>query len=109
VGSTTVHAITLICVLTTAAMLAAAGAGLVAGHRRAASAADLSALAGATAIQQGESGCVVAGQLARANGTQLTDCHPDGDLLTVEVAVKVDSAFSMSFTLRSKARAGPSP
>jgi len=106
-GSTTVHAIVLICVLTTTAMLAAAGAGLVAGHRRAASAADLAALAGASAIQQGESGCTVAGEVARANDTQMISCHPDGDVLTVEVAVEVDSAFSRSFTLRGRARAGP--
>lgn len=108
-GSATVHATVLIGLLTTVALIAASATGLVAAHRRAAAAADLAALAGAAAVQQGRSGCPVAGRLARANGSRMVGCYRRGDVLTVEVEIAVDSLLGTSFALRGKARAGPAP
>ena len=108
-GSATVHATVLIGLLTTLALIAASATGLVTAHRRAAAAADLAALAGASALQQGQSGCPVAGRLARANGSRMVGCQRGGEVLTVEVEIAVDSLFGRSFVLRGKARAGPAP
>lgn len=110
-GSATVHAVVLIGILVVAAMVAATVAALLVGHRRAAAGADLAALAGAAAIQQGKAACGPAARLATANGVQLARCTRDGDEVTVVVVTDVVSAFGRwlgpGWGVRARARAGP--
>ena len=58
-----------------------------AAHRRAQSAADLAALAGAVARQRGEDACTGAADVARRNGAELVVCEVLDD--DVRVAVRV--------------------
>lgn len=106
-GSATVHATFFIGLLTMVALVGAAVSALYVGQRRAASAADLAALAGASALQRGESGCAAAGSIAGVNGAELVGCNTTGDELTVEVTVAVPTLFRGTFGVRAEARAGP--
>ena len=107
-GAATVLAVVFIGLLTSVAVAVVAAGGLVSGHRRAASAADLAALAGAAALQKGSPGCVAAEEVAEANRSRLLTCQIDGEVLTVEVGVDVESLLDSSWTLTGRARAGPS-
>jgi secretion/DNA translocation related TadE-like protein len=94
----------LLCVV---ALLGVAIGGLLVGHRRAAAAADLAALAGAGAQQQGRSGWGAARATAAANDARLTGCSVRGGTVTVEVVRDVRSAFGRTVRVSSRARAGP--
>lgn len=87
--------------------LGAAG-GLVVAQRRAQAAADLSALAGATAT--GDS-CVEAGRVAAANDAALDRCRLDGEEVSVAVSVpgpELPWASRWSqVRVTAEARAGP--
>ena len=69
--------------------------GYLLGYHRARAAADLAALSGAVAYQQGRNGCVEARRLAAANGARLADCGQVGDqvdfVITVRAAVAVET------------------
>ena len=74
-------------------MLVSLAVMLVAGYlvsvHRARGAADLAALSGAAAYQQGQDACLVASQAARRNGGAVVDCSQVGDLVDFVVSVKV--------------------
>jgi secretion/DNA translocation related TadE-like protein len=106
-GSATVHALWLIALLTTVALFATAIGSVLVGQRRAAAAADLAALAGATAVQRGSAGCEQAADIAGRNDARLVSCAVEGGILTVRVATRVRSVFESSFELQARARAGP--
>jgi secretion/DNA translocation related TadE-like protein len=75
-------------------------------QRRAAAAADLSALTGATAVQQGRRPCAAAASSAAVNGAELTGCTQQGE----EVAVVVTMPFSVvgrAVRVTARAEAGP--
>ena len=80
---------------------------MVKAHRVAQAAADLSALAGASALADGKDACAAAARVATANGASVTDCAPDG--LEVRVTVEVDGPRWLGQTadLVAEARAGP--
>jgi secretion/DNA translocation related TadE-like protein len=92
--------------LLVAAALAVVGA-LVVDHRRAQSAADLSALAGAAEAGRGGRACEAAREVAGRNGAQLRECAVQG--LTVTVAVRVEGPrwLGQRGDLDATARAGP--
>lgn len=81
-------------------------------RHRAEQAADLAALAGATAVQRGGDGCAEARRVAAANAGVLTGCRvvDDGDVL-VSVERAVPSVLARWLPGRSqaqaRARAGP--
>ena len=80
-------------------------AGVVRDTHRARNAADLSALAGANRLAQGEAvaaACTAAGQLAGANDAELTGCQVSG--LDVRVTVRIPTRFGYA---SGSARAGP--
>jgi secretion/DNA translocation related TadE-like protein len=79
-----------------------------AGHRRAQAAADLAALAGATARQQGEDPCAAAARVATDNGAGLAGCRLDGADVVVSVAMDGPRHLGHGWRLRGEARAGPS-
>ena len=107
-GSASVLATVLAGVLLVAAvLLSAVGAG-IADQRRAAAAADLSALAGASAVQRGEPGCPAARSVAARNHARVTSCAVVGELVTVRTARPARRVLGITFTVRSRARAGPS-
>ena len=66
--------------------------GVVAAHRIAQSAADLAALAGAGALQDGGDACGQAADVARRNRARLSGCAVDG--WNVSVVVSADTARS---------------
>ncbi len=88
-----------------AAALGAVG-GLVVAHRRAEAAADLAALAGASALARGREGCVAAREVAEANGAVLRQCLVDGSTVTVMVAVRGPRWLGQQPDLEASARAG---
>lgn len=106
-GSATAYALVFIGLLTTLALVASTIAGLFVGHRKAAAAADVAALAGAAAMQHGGVGCEAAARISTANQAKLVSCAANGAVIDVEVALDVQSAFGASFAVAGKARAGP--
>lgn len=84
-------------------------AALVRSHRTAQSAADLAALAGASASQQGQDACAVAAGMAGANDAELVTCSVLGDDVLVRVQVTGPRWLGQSADLSAQARAGPSP
>lgn len=78
-----------------------------AAHRRAQAAADLAALAGATAHQRGDDACGRASAIAGRNGSVLTGCHLDQEDVVVRVVVAGPELFGHSRGLAGRARAGP--
>lgn len=105
-GAGTLLATALTGVLVTVTVAAAAVVGLVGGHRRAQAAADLAALAGASALQQGGDACHRADEIARRNGTDLRECRVADWQVAVVVAGQVPVP-GHPLIVRARARAGP--
>ncbi|KRF37288.1 Rv3654c family TadE-like protein [Nocardioides sp. Soil805] len=82
---------------------------LVVAQRRVQSAADLSALAGATAAVEGGDACAAAAGTARANGADLVGCVRSGDSVRVAVTVPGVAVPGGSRDVTAEARAGPAP
>jgi len=112
-GSAAVLAVTFMGLLVAVALLATAIGGVVVDQRRAESAADLAALAGAGAAQAGEDPCWAAAVVARRNGARLGGCATDGVVVTLTVTRPSRLALlrlvGAGLTLRAEARAGPVP
>jgi secretion/DNA translocation related TadE-like protein len=92
-------------------LLVGAGLGvvtaLVTDHRRAQTAADLAALAGALAVTRGGDGCGAAAQVAGANGANLSACRLAGLDVRVTVVVTGPRWLGAHADLAAEARAGP--
>jgi secretion/DNA translocation related TadE-like protein len=87
-------------------------AGYAVGYHRARAAADLSALSGAAAFQQGRDACAQARQTARRNGARVQQCDLVGDaidfVVTVRVAVPARSHIpQLPKDVSAEANAGP--
>lgn len=101
-----------ILVIALAGVLLMIGAGLgvvaamVADHRRAQSAADLAALAGAGAVLGGDP-CAEAATIAGHNGATVTSCAVQGRDVVVEVMVEGSRWLWQTGDLVARARAGP--
>lgn len=106
-GAATVLAISLVALLTVVAFTAAGMTGLVAAHRRAQAAADLSALAAAATLQEGGSGCAAAARVADRNGAELVGCSQEGRTVLVGVVVRTRPIGGQRWALPGRARAGP--
>lgn len=91
-------------------LLGLAGAFLTAtgaAHRKAQAAADLAALAGATAGQRGGDACAAAGMVADHNGARSIDCDLEGSDVVVRVSLAGPEFLGHSWELVGQARAGP--
>ncbi|WP_372735450.1 Rv3654c family TadE-like protein [Nocardioides sp.] len=106
-GAATVMAICFLSVLMLVGSACGLAIGLVADLRRAQSAADLAALAGAGAIGQGEDPCGRAAAVARANGAHVESCLTSGSSILVTVVVPGADWLGLHADLRGQARAGP--
>ncbi len=82
-------------------------AAMVHAHRQAQAAADLAALAGATAAAHGGSACPAAGTVAAANAARLLTCGVTGREVTVRVEVPGPHWLGQAADLEAQARAGP--
>jgi secretion/DNA translocation related TadE-like protein len=101
----------LVVALLSVLLLVGAGLGVVAAmvwaHRIAQSAADLSALAGASDLQAGEDACAGASRIAGANGAGLSSCVVQGEEVVVEVTVEGPRWLGQDADMSARARAGP--
>ncbi|WP_207844438.1 Rv3654c family TadE-like protein [Williamsia soli] len=82
----------------------------VSGRHHAQSAADLAALAAASALVLGEADpCAQAGLIASRMEVALASCSPDGEDVVVSVEVHVELGLLGHRPARATARAGPVP
>jgi secretion/DNA translocation related TadE-like protein len=105
-GAGTVLAVAMMGLLVTVTVAAAGIVGVVAAHRRAQAAADLAALAGASALQDGADPCGRAEAIAQRNGAELQRCQ----VHDWDVSVAVVSRLRLpggSMELEGRGRAGP--
>ncbi len=107
-GVGSVFAVALLALLCFVAVVAVGISGIVLTHRRAQSAADLAALAGANAVQLGGQACDAARAIARSNRAELVTCIVAAQSISVQVHVDAPpglARFDLGTTAR--ARAGP--
>lgn len=95
---------TTLVVLTVAAL---AGGRVLVAQRRAASAADLAALAGAVAVQQGEAACDAVRRTVSRHGSRLQRCEVTGDHVRVTVIREVGLVAGRRVRVAAQAHAGP--
>jgi secretion/DNA translocation related TadE-like protein len=108
-GSATVLALMICAVVTAALSLVAAVTLVLYGQHRAASSADLAALAGAAHLDEGApTVCAAAAAVARANHTVLVRCQSNSSSVSVSVRLVVHAAWWTSWTgqIVGRARAG---
>ena len=106
-GSAAVLVVVLFGVLSVGALLLAALGGAIVGQRRVESAADLGALAGASAAQRGEDACAAAAELVARNRAHVIACGIEGDVVSVRVSHPLRPLLGLRFTVSSRSRAGP--
>jgi secretion/DNA translocation related TadE-like protein len=106
-GSATLLAVTFLGVLLLLGAALGVVAAMVWSHRVAQSAADLSALAGATQLQQGADACGAASGVAADNGADLVSCVVQGREVVVAVTVAGPRWLGQRGDLSARARAGP--
>jgi secretion/DNA translocation related TadE-like protein len=108
-GSASVLVLALSAVLALVGILAASVGAVAVARHRAASAADLAALAAADRALDGEvPACQAARRAARAVGAVLEQCRLTGDESDVVAAVRPPGALGSWGVARSHSRAGPS-
>lgn len=112
-GAATLFAAALAMVLVTAATIAILVVTAVLAGHRARAAADLTALAGATAAAEGLNACRTAGAVAEANGATLTSCRlagtPASFVVSVTVAVRTGLRSPLPDAVHAEAKAGNVP
>lgn len=105
-GSATVFVTLGLAVVLFAGVAVAAISGLVVAHRRAQSAADLAAIAGAGALGTTTDPCAAADLIAAANGAVLESCRLTPEDVTLVISVAGPELVGNLVRLRAEARAG---
>jgi secretion/DNA translocation related TadE-like protein len=82
---------------------------IVLDHRAAQSAADLTALAAARAVAEGDDACAIASATAAANGARISSCTVTGRIVEIEVVVPGPHWLGQGSDLAARSRAGPAP
>ena len=106
-GAATVLVVAMAGVLILVGSALAVVTAMVAAHRAAQPAADLAALAGAAAVDDGGDPCAAAGETATANGGRLRLCAVSGRVVDVTVEVAGPRWLGQSSDLAARSRAGP--
>lgn len=108
-GAATVLVVALAGLLLLVGAAAGVVGAIVAAHRAAQSAADLTALAGAASLagHAGRDPCTTAEEVAAANGARLDGCVVHGSDVVVEVTVAGPHWLGQDQDLSARARAGP--
>jgi secretion/DNA translocation related TadE-like protein len=114
IGSASVLMIGVIGVVVVFSSAALVIGGYAVGYHRARAAADLSALSGAAAYQQGREPCAQAAKTARQNGARVDRCDLVGDVIDFVVSVRVSVIArtripQLPSTVAAEAHAGPVP
>lgn len=105
-GAGTVLGLAMVGLLLFVAVAVSGAVAIVARHRVAQTAADLAALAGAGALQEGRDACTSAAALARRNHARLTGCRISGWQVEVTV-VSQARVWGRGQELAARGRAGP--
>ena len=105
-GSATVFVVIGLALVLFAGCAMAAVGGLVAAHRRAQSAADLAAIAGARALGTSREPCAAAAVVAAANAATIEDCRASSRDVTLTVSVAGPDLTGTLIRPRAVARAG---
>ena len=106
-GAVTVFAVACLAVLLLVGSALGVVAAMVRAHRAAQSAADLGALAAASALARGRDPCGPAAAIAEANGAELLSCEIHGQDALVTVEVAGPRWLGQTGDLSAQARAGP--
>lgn len=107
-GTAVVMAIGLLAVLFLVAGVSGGVVAVIAAHRQVQAAADLAALAGAAAAQDGSASCPAVRRIATRNGAEVASCETLGASVVV-VVVRPLPRFLGNRVVRARARAGPAP
>ena len=107
-GVAVVLAVGLIAVLFLVAGIGGGAVAIIAAHRDVQGAADLAALAAASAAGSGAPPCSAARLIAARNGDDVTRCEVDGREVLVTVARRLPRVLG-DRVVRARARAGPVP
>ena len=105
-GVAVVVALGLVGVLVLVAAVCVGSVAIVLAHRRAQVAADLAALAAASALQRGIDPCGVASRIAGRQGATVTGCVIEGTTVLVSTAIDLPTALGGD-AVPARARAGP--
>lgn len=106
-GSATAWAMPALAVLVLVTLLLSHLAAALVERRQAESAADLAALAGAVALQDGRDGCAAARRVAARNEGELVACSVDGLRVGIRVARTLQVPLVGEVAIGARARAGP--
>ena len=106
-GAGTVLAVAMLGVVVTVTVAAGGVVGVIASHRAAQSAADLAALAGAAALQDGGDACQQAALVAQRNHARLRRCQVQEWNVAVVVAADTARLPGGVLDLEARGRAGP--
>ena len=106
-GAATVLALAMMGLLVVVTVAVGGVVGVIATHRTAQAAADLAALAGAAALQDGGDACDRAGVVATRNHARLAACRVEGWDVSVEVVADTARLPGGVLDLRARGRAGP--
>jgi secretion/DNA translocation related TadE-like protein len=106
-GAGTVLALAMLGVLVTVTVAAGGVVGVIATHRTAQTAADLAALAGAAALQNGGDGCQQAAVVARRNHARVRACRVQQWDVAVVVVADTARLPGGVLDLEARGRAGP--
>jgi secretion/DNA translocation related TadE-like protein len=106
-GSVTLFTVSCVALLLVLGAALGVVAAMVRAHRSAQSAADLAALAAATAVGHGSDPCGAASSAAAANGAVLASCDVEGREVLVTVQVAGPHWLGQTADLTAEARAGP--
>jgi secretion/DNA translocation related TadE-like protein len=106
-GAGSVLAVAMMGLLVTVTVASAGVVGVIGAHRIAQSAADLAALAGAAALQDGGDACAQAADVAARNRATLSGCAVEGWNVSVVVSAHSAALPGGVLDLRARGRAGP--
>lgn len=107
-GAGSMLVLVMVGILATVTLALGVVAGMVKAHRVAQSAADLGALAGASALARGFDACLAAEVQVAANGADLVSCEVRGADVLVRVSAPGPNWGEQWWHLDGLARAGPS-
>ena len=107
-GSVTVHALWVSAALAVVVLVGLQIAALVQVRHAVASAADLAALAGTRAANEGRDGCAAARAMAQRNDARLSACRMDYDVATVTATGSARPWWGGTWSTAVEARAAPS-
>ena len=111
-GSATTMGMPFLGILVLATVLLSFQGGVVVAQRKVQAAADLAALAGASAAQRGTDACAAASEVAARNAARLSSCRldgPGGREVLVSVERVGPSLLGRTVTVHGWARGGPDP